>query len=82
MTWTKWRWLLLISVNVAMWCVLSLYRPSAAAPQAGQLPFANSVEQRNQMIRELKEINAQLKQQNALLRAGNLRVVVVEKQSP
>lgn len=50
-------------------CVLSFYSSSVAAPQGGQPPFANAVEQRNEMIRELREIKELLKEQNALLRS-------------
>ncbi len=42
----------------------------------GELPFANSVVQRFDMIDQLKQINAQLKEQNALLRSGTVRVLV------
>ena len=65
---SKLRWSLLIAANVVTWCVLSLYQASSAAPGAGQAPFANSVAQRQQMIRELQEIKTLLKEQNALLR--------------
>jgi hypothetical protein len=49
--------------------VLGFYSSSGAAPQGGQPPFANAVEQRNEMIRELHEIKELLKEQNALLRS-------------
>jgi hypothetical protein len=49
--------------------VLGFYSNSGAAPQGGQPPFANAVEQRNEMIRELREIKELLKEQNALLRS-------------
>jgi hypothetical protein len=74
------RWAALLAAHAAVWYVLGLYQPSPAAPQAGQLPFANSVQQRQEMIQELKEIGNQLKQQNALLRSGELRVIV--RQAP
>lgn len=51
-------------------CVLGFYRSSGAAPQGGQPPFANAVEQRSETIRELREIKELLKEQNALLRAS------------
>jgi hypothetical protein len=73
------RFALLIGANALLWCMLSLQQPSAAAPAKESQPFANAVEQRFEMIRELKEINAQLKEQNALLRSGNLRVVIEPK---
>lgn len=49
--------------------VLGFYSTSGAAPQGGQPPFANAVEQRSEMIRELREIKELLKEQNALLRS-------------
>jgi len=49
--------------------VLGFYSSSGAAPQGAQPPFANAVEQRNEMIRELHEIKELLKEQNAMLRS-------------
>lgn len=69
MTATDRRWFLLVAANVLVVCVLSFYRTSGAAPQAAQPPFANAVDQRNEMIRELQEIRVLLQEQNALLRA-------------
>lgn len=71
-------WFLLIAANVLFCCVLSFYRTSEAAPKAAPAPFANSVQQRMEMIAQLKEIKDLLKEQNALLRSGNLKVVVTE----
>ena len=70
------RWALTIAVNVLFICVLAFYRAGDAAQPTAKEPFANSVEQREAMIAELKEINVQLKEQNALLRSGKLKVVV------
>jgi ABC-type phosphate transport system ATPase subunit len=70
-------WAALLAANVLCYCVLSFYQTGNAAPgPAGKQPFANSVEQRMEMIRLLTEIKDQLKQQNALLRSGQLKVVV------
>ena len=60
---------LVISGGVGL-CVLGFYSIGGAAPQGGQPPFANSVDQRNEMVRELREIKELLKEQNALLRAS------------
>jgi hypothetical protein len=38
--------------------------------RATRAPFDNAVKQRNEMIRELQEIKALLKEQNTLLRAN------------
>ena len=68
-----WTWL--IVANVLFCCVLSFYRATDAAPPKPAQPFANSVEQRMEMIKELREIKGRLKEQNALLRSGTIRVV-------
>lgn len=64
------KWQLVTAVNVLALCMLGFWSTSGAAPQAGQPPFANPVEQRDATIRELREIKELLKEQNALLRAG------------
>ena len=48
----------------------------SAAPKEEREPFANAVAQRAEMIALLKEIHAQLKEQNQLLSSGKLTVVV------
>jgi hypothetical protein len=73
-------WTLLIAANVLFLCVLSFYRTTAAAPPKAQQPFANAVEQRMEMIKELQQIRALLKEQNALLRSGTVRVVITDPQ--
>lgn len=64
------RWTLLVVANLVLASVLGFYSTSGAAPQSGQPPFANPVEQRADSIRELREIKELLKEQNALLRGG------------
>ena len=68
---TLYRGALLIAANVVMLCMLSFYRTTDAAPPTARQPFANPVVQREQMVRELQEIKALLKEQNALLRKQN-----------
>jgi hypothetical protein len=68
----------LLLANAAVWCVLGLHQATVAAPQGGQPPFANSVEQRAETNRQLAEIAGLLKEQNALLRSGKLTVIVQE----
>lgn len=65
-------WTLLIVANVMALSVLGFYQSIGTAQQQqnGQPPFQNAVEQRQEMIRELKEISALLKEQNSLLRHG------------
>jgi len=67
---------LLLAANALFCCVLSFYQMSDAAPPAANQPFANPIEQRNDMVAQLKDINSQLRELNALLRSGNLQVVV------
>ena len=75
---SKLRWMLLVGANVLCWCVLSFYQSTDAA-QEDNLPFANAVQQRMDMIAQLKEINAELKSQHALLRSGSLKVHLSEE---
>jgi hypothetical protein len=64
------RWIWLVIANLAVASVLGFYSTLGAAPQAGQPPFANQVEQLEEQIRELREIKELLKEQNGLLRGG------------
>ena len=73
------RLIVLVVANVLFCCMLSFYQTSDAAPQGAGEPFANSVEQRGEMINHLKAIQRLLEDQNALLRSGNLKVVIREK---
>lgn len=61
---------LLALANLVALGVLGFYSTLGAAPQAGQPPFANPVEQRAEQVRELREIKELLKEQNALLKSG------------
>lgn len=71
--------MLLLTAIAVCFGVLSFCASHAAPPTRGQ-PVANPAEQRMEMIAELKEIKSLLKEQNALLRSGNLKVVVVERE--
>lgn len=65
------RWAVWGFFPAAVVLVLGLYAAQTSAQQQqAQLPFANSVEQRGEMIRELREIKDLIKEQNALLRAS------------
>ena len=66
------RWLFVAGLLAAGISVLGLYSPSGSAQQATPLPFANAVEQRTEMIRELQAIKALLKEQNDLIRQATL----------
>jgi hypothetical protein len=67
------RFSLLVSAAVVGLLMLGFYSIGGAAPQAGQPPFANPVDQRADMVRELREIKELLKEQNALLRGGAVK---------
>jgi hypothetical protein len=58
----------LVGCGAAVVGVLGFFVGVDAAPQGGQPPFRNAVEQREEMIQELREIKLLLKEQNALLR--------------
>jgi|GEM_PF-1137611 type VI protein secretion system component VasK len=74
-------WMVVLAVLVLLWGVLSLYRSTEAAGQAPAEPFANATAQRSEMIACLKEIRDLLKEQNALLKSGAVRVVLAEPAS-
>lgn len=73
-------WTLLLAANAMILCMLSFHQSTAATQRPPEQPFANAVQQRAEMIGELKQISALLKEQNALLRSGKLQVVVDDGQ--
>jgi hypothetical protein len=76
-------WALLVAANALCLGVLSFYQTgNAQQSTGGQPPFANSTEQRMETITELREIKALLKEQNALLSSGNLKVIITLPQKP
>ena len=64
-------WALGVAAGALACCVLSFYRASDAAPPADNQPFANAIQQRMDMITELRAIHALLKEQSALMREQN-----------
>ena len=58
----------LLAAGLLVAGIAAVWRGAEAAPQAGQPPFRNAVEQREEMVRELREIKLLIKEQNALLR--------------
>jgi hypothetical protein len=62
------RSVLLFSAGVTLLCMLGFYSLLCAAPPGGKPPFEDAVEQREAMLRELREIKELIKEQNALLR--------------
>lgn len=73
-------WALLVAANVVCYCVLTFYGTTDAAGAKSQQPFANAVQQRIEMINHLGDIRQLLKEQNALLRSGNLKVIVTNRE--
>ena len=71
-------WILLVVFNVLAYCVLGFYETTVAGSPTGSPPFANTVEIQLQMVEHLKEIKDLLKEQNALLRSGDVKVIVSE----
>jgi len=74
---------LIVAGALAVGCVLGLLGASDAAPREENQQLANAIEQRMEMIKELREIHALLKEQNtllreqnALLRSGEVKVVI------
>jgi hypothetical protein len=52
-----------------------------AAAQEGKMPFASSIDQRQQTVEELRKLNALVQKQVDLLTSGKVRVVVVEERA-
>jgi hypothetical protein len=77
MTLSRFHWpSALVGAAIAgMLCMLGFPEPEATA-QSGPAAFANAIEQRQEMIRLLRDQNALAKEQLDLLRSGKLRVVV------
>ncbi len=65
----------LVLVNVVAWYMLGFSQRNSMAQQSVRAPFANSVEQRGEMIEQLRAIHAELREQNELLRSGQLEVI-------
>ncbi len=84
MTRRRTGWALLIAANVLCYCVLGFYQTTAKAQRTvpDRQPFANSVQQRSEMVGLLQEIKQCLQEQNALLRSGKLKVVVSQPANP
>jgi hypothetical protein len=75
-------WALLFALNVLAYCVLGFYQTSIAGSPGNTPPFANTTESRLEMVEQLKEIKNLLKEQNALLRSGDVKVIITELPKP
>ncbi len=77
---TRRGWLWLLGVNALTLGVLGLYQMSGAAPPAEKIPFvpaAAPADQGNEILGQLKEVNAQMKEITALLKSGGLKVTIM-----
>jgi len=68
----------LLIANVLIYCVLSFYQMGAAQNSAPRPTIANPVQQREEMLSQLEDIKTLLKEQNALLKSGQVKVIVTE----
>ena len=73
--------MLLVVACVLSSCVLVFHQTGTAQNSAPEPTLANAVEARRQMITNLQEIKELLKEQNALLRSGQIKVVVVPEEA-
>lgn len=69
---------ILLVANVLCYCMLSFYQMGAAQNSAPRPTIANPVQQREETIAQLEEIKILLKEQNALLKSGQVKVIVTE----
>jgi hypothetical protein len=70
--------MLLLIANVLCYCVLSFYQTGAAQSGAPRPTLSDPAEERKAMVSNLEEIKNLLKEQNALLRSGQVKVIVTE----
>jgi hypothetical protein len=70
--------MLLVIANVLCYCVLSFYQTGAAQSGAARPTLANPAEQQQEIISNLEQIKNLMKEQNALLRSGQVKVIVTE----
>ncbi len=75
MSQTRW-WLLAVAV-IAIQITLSVYQPGIAQ-NTPKPTLANAPEDRQTIIANLEEIKNLLKQQNELLKSGDVKVIVTE----
>jgi hypothetical protein len=79
----RFGWVLLVGAGVLLGGTLNPYQNTDAAPPP---PAGASSEEetkgRAESVHQLKEINAQLKEINVLLRTGTVKVIVVLNPDP
>jgi hypothetical protein len=73
----KTGFMLLLIANLLCYCVLSFHQTSNA--QTGSRPtLSDPAEELKSMVSYLEEIRNLLKEQNALLRSGQVKVIVTQ----
>lgn len=72
------RWWPALAGGIVFYCVLSFYQTVTAQNSTPRPSLANAPEDRQAMISNLEEIKNLLKEQNALLKSGQLKVIVAE----
>lgn len=70
--------MLLVIANVLCYCVLSFYQTGAAQNSSPLPTLADPTVERRRMENQLEDIKTLLKEQNALLRSGQVKVIVTE----
>ncbi len=69
----RFAWILLVVAGISFGCLLGGYRDSAAQP-----PVRAAADQReDEIVEQLKQVNAQLKELNTMFRTGKARVIEV-----
>ena len=74
----KTGFMLLVIVNVLFYCVLSFHQTSDAQMSSPRPTVSNAPEERRELISNLEDIKNLLKEQNALLRSGQVKVIVTQ----
>ncbi len=70
--------MLLLVTNVLCYCVLAFYQTGVAQMSAPRPTLSDPAEERRELIANLESIKGLLKEQNALLRSGQVKVIVTE----
>jgi hypothetical protein len=73
----KTGFMLLLVANLLCYCVLSFHQTSEAQTKS-RPTLSDPAEERRSMVSNLEEIRDLLKEQNALLRSGQVKVIVTE----
>lgn len=78
----RFGWALLVGAGVLLGGALNMYQDTVAAPPSARASSEEQTKGEAEAVHQLKEINAQLKEINTLLRTGTLKVIVVLNPDP